>query len=301
MINVRKAVKTFGGKRALDGLDINVNKGSIYGLVGTNGAGKTTVIKCITGIQKPDSGHILLDGKSVFENPEVKGRIGYVSDEMYYMPGSTMEDMADYQEGIYPGWSRERYGELIEEFGIDQKVRLSAFSKGMQKQASLILTLPVMRLKAWKAIIDDVAERETTVLLSSHNLREMEGYCDHIGIISDGRMVIERDLEDLKTDVHKVQVAFPGGGECELDRLNICKREQRGSVELMIVKDSYGNALLPMLTGSFENIYLCDIRYFDLNAVDFINRVGATDLLFAMCSFSAVGGNRNCIYNNLTK
>lgn len=255
MINVRKAVKTFGGKRALDGLDINVNKGSIYGLVGTNGAGKTTVIKCITGIQKPDSGNILLDGKSVFENPEVKGRIGYVSDEMYYMPGSTMEDMADYQEGIYPGWSRERYGELIEEFGIDQKVRLSAFSKGMQKQASLILTLsvmpdwlildelidgldPVMRLKAWKAIIDDVAERETTVLLSSHNLREMEGYCDHIGIISDGRMVIERDLEDLKTDVHKVQVAFPGGGECELDRLNICKREQRGSVELMIVKDS---------------------------------------------------------------
>lgn len=290
MINVRKAVKTFGGKRALDGLDINVNKGSIYGLVGTNGAGKTTVIKCITGIQKPDSGHILLDGKSVFENPEVKGRIGYVSDEMYYMPGSTMEDMADYQEGIYPGWSRERYGELIEEFGIDQKVRLSAFSKGMQKQASLILTLsvmpdwlildelidgldPVMRLKAWKAIIDDVAERETTVLLSSHNLREMEGYCDHIGIISDGRMVIERDLEDLKTDVHKVQVAFPGGGECELDRLNICKREQRGSVELMIVKDS--KEKIEKIIGAAQPV-LFDILPLTLEEI-FIYELGGND------------------------
>jgi len=290
MINVRKAVKTFGGKRALDGLDINVNKGSIYGLVGTNGAGKTTVIKCITGIQKPDSGHILLDGKSVFENPEVKGRIGYVSDEMYYMPGSTMEDMADYQEGIYPGWSRERYGELIEEFGIDQKVRLSAFSKGMQKQASLILTLsvmpdwlildelidgldPVMRLKAWKAIIDDVAERETTVLLASHNLREMEGYCDHIGIISDGRMVIERDLEDLKTDVHKVQVAFPGGGECELDRLNICKREQRGSVELMIVKDS--KEKIEKIIGAAQPV-LFDILPLTLEEI-FIYELGGND------------------------
>ena len=290
MINVRKAVKTFGGKRALDGLDINVNKGSIYGLVGTNGAGKTTVIKCITGIQKPDSGHILLDGKSVFENPEVKGRIGYVSDEMYYMPGSTMKDMADYQEGIYPGWSRERYGELIEEFGIDQKVRLSAFSKGMQKQASLILTLsvmpdwlildelidgldPVMRLKAWKAIIDDVAERETTVLLSSHNLREMEGYCDHIGIISDGRMVIERDLEDLKTDVHKVQVAFPGGGECELDRLNICKREQRGSVELMIVKDS--KEKIEKIIGAAQPV-LFDILPLTLEEI-FIYELGGND------------------------
>lgn len=290
MINVRKAVKTFGGKRALDGLDINVNKGSIYGLVGTNGAGKTTVIKCITGIQKPDSGHILLDGKSVFENPEVKGRIGYVSDEMYYMPGSTMEDMADYQEGIYPGWSRERYGELIEEFGMDQKVRLSAFSKGMQKQASLILTLsvmpdwlildelidgldPVMRLKAWKAIIDDVAERETTVLLSSHNLREMEGYCDHIGIISDGRMVIERDLEDLKTDVHKVQVAFQGGAECELDRLNICKREQRGSVELMIVKDS--KEKIEKIIGAAQPV-LFDILPLTLEEI-FIYELGGND------------------------
>lgn len=213
-----------------------------------------------------------------------------MSDEMYYMPGSTMEDMADYQEGIYPGWSRERYGELIEEFGIDQKVRLSAFSKGMQKQASLILTLsvmpdwlildelidgldPVMRLKAWKAIIDDVAERETTVLLSSHNLREMEGYCDHIGIISDGRMVIERDLEDLKTDVNKVQVAFPGGGECELDRLNICKREQRGSVELMIVKDS--KEKIEKIIGAAQPV-LFDILPLTLEEI-FIYELGGND------------------------
>ena len=255
MINVRKAVKKFGSVYALNELDLNAGKGSIYGLVGVNGAGKTTVIRNITGIQKPDSGRILLDGRDVYEDPQVKSRIGYVADEVYYMPGCSLDDMADYQAGIYSGWNEVRYKDLTRDFGMDPKRKLSTFSKGMLKQASLILALsvmpewlildepidgldPVMRLKAWNQIIEDVAMREMTVLISSHNLREMEGYCDHIGIIAAGRMVIERDLEDLKSDIHKVQVAFTDDRECEFTGLDVCHRETRGSVEIMIIKES---------------------------------------------------------------
>ena len=184
MINVRKAVKKFGSVYALNELDLNAGKGSIYGLVGVNGAGKTTVIRNITGIQKPDSGRILLDGRDVYEDPQVKGRIGYVADEVYYMPGCSLDDMADYQAGIYSGWNEVRYRDLTRDFGLDPKRKLSTFSKGMLKQASLILALsvmpewlildepidgldPVMRLKAWNQIIEDVAMREMTVLISS--------------------------------------------------------------------------------------------------------------------------------------
>lgn len=289
MIKVSAAIKRFGKIKALDGLDLNVNSGSIYGLVGTNGAGKTTIIKAIVGIQRLDEGTVTIDGEEVYENPSVKSRIGYVSDDSSFLPGYSMADMGAYLRGIYPEWDTERYNLMIEEFGLDPKMKLSSFSKGMQKQAALIMALsslpdilvldepidgldPVVRLKAWKYIIDDVAERGTTVLVSSHNLREMEGYCDHIGIISEGRMVIERDLEDLKTDVHKVQVAFAGHDGEQADRyedLNILHREKRGSVDLLIVKDRRENieeiigamepAVFDMLPLSLEEIFIYEL------------------------------------------
>lgn len=286
MIKVRNVTKNFGSYRALDNLDINVETGSIYGLVGTNGAGKTTVIKNITGVQRPDLGDILLDGVQVYECPKIKERIGYVSDDMYFIPGYSLSDMAAYQRGIYPHWSDTRFSELIKDFGLDPGIKLSTFSKGMQKQASIILALsimpkwlildepidgldPVVRLKAWKHIIDDVADRETTVLVSSHNLREMEGYCDHIGIISKGRMVIERDLEDLKSDVHKVQVAFADKSEDAYGDLNILHSESRGSVDLIIVKDERETiervisekkpAVFDILPLSLEEIFIYEL------------------------------------------
>lgn len=286
MIKVKDVCKSFGKFRALDNLNINVGEGSIYGLVGTNGAGKTTIIKNIVGIQKPDSGEIFMDGLPVYECPKVKEKIGYVADEMYFMPGYSLKDMATYQAGIYSGWNEKRYKEMVSDFGLNESQRLSSFSKGMQKQAAFILAMsimpkwlildepidgldPVVRLKAWKHIIDDVADRGTTVLVSSHNLREMEGYCDHIGIIANGKMVIERDLEDLKSDVHKVQVAFVEDKSYVFEDLNILHKETRGSVDLMIIRDDgekirsvigeMDPAVFDMLPLSLEEIFIYEL------------------------------------------
>lgn len=298
MIKVSGVRKRFDGVTALDGLDINIEKGSIYGLVGTNGAGKTTIIKQIMGIQRPDEGEITIDGQPVYENTEVKARLGYVSDELYFFPGNGMRETAKFLAGLYPGWDMDRFEKMVADFGLDPKKKITSFSKGMQKQAALIFALsampdclildepidgldPVVRLKAWKYIIDDVAERQTTVLVSSHNLREMEGYCDHIGIISKGRMVIERDLEDLKSDVHKVQIAFKGGpveaGASEeagaaadiYGDLNVLHKETRGSVTLLIVRESREKieevlrakdpAILDILPLSLEEIFIYEL------------------------------------------
>lgn len=255
MIKVENAVKTFDGFRALDGLDLNVKKGSIYGLVGNNGAGKTTVIKNIMGIQKLDSGSITIDGKEVYDTISPKNTIGYVSDDQFFYPGYSLEETAGFLKNIYPSFKTERFSEMVDIFSLDKKAKLSSFSKGMKKQASFILAMsqmpdvlvldepidgldPVVRLVVWKYIINDVAEREMTVLVSSHNLREMEGYCDYIGIIHKGKMLIERDLEDLKTDVHKVQLAFDDEDLSFLDGLDIIHTEQRGSVYLFIIRNS---------------------------------------------------------------
>lgn len=256
MIKVENAVKTFDGFRALDGLDLHVRKGSIYGLVGNNGAGKTTVIKNIMGIQRLDSGSITVDGADVYDSVTPKNRMGYVSDDQFFYPGYTAEQMAAFLENMYPEFSMERFREMLGKFGLENRGKVSSLSKGMKKQVSFILAMsqmpdvlvldepidgldPVVRLTVWKYIINDVAEREMTVLVSSHNLREMEGYCDYIGIIHDGKMMIERDLEDLKTDVHKVQLAFRKDEDLSfLEELNVMHREERGSILLLIIKEN---------------------------------------------------------------
>ena len=291
MISVLNVDKSFAkGRKALDDLCINVDRGSIYGLVGTNGAGKTTVIRSIMGILKTDAGHITIDGQPVYDNPEAKQKLGYVSDDPFAFRGYSLKEMAAYTAGMYPSWDGERYKALTSEFGLDEKAKLSSFSKGMRKQAAFSLALavrpealildepidgldPIVRRKTWKYIIDDVAEREMTVLVSSHNLREMEDYCDHIGIIDNGHMVIERDLEDLKTDVHKMQVAFrdrEGDTFAEAGKdLNVLHRERRGSVDIAIVRESaekieaamrpHDPAILDLLPLTLEEIFIYEL------------------------------------------
>ena len=222
----------------------------------------------------------------MYERPEIKGKLGYVSDDTRFLPGFSLRDMGRLYRGLYPGWDPARFQALTEEFRLDPRRRLAGFSKGMQKQAALILALsvspevlvldepidgldPVVRRTAWKQIIEGVADREMTVLVSSHNLREMEGYCDHLGIISRGRMVIERDLEDLKTDVHKVQVAFRKGEEADFEGLNILHRESRGSVDMLIVRNRRETieevigraqpAVFDLLPLSLEEIFIYEL------------------------------------------
>ena len=226
MIKVSSVVKTFDGFRALDGLTMHVEKGSIYGLVGPNGAGKSTILRHITGIYRPDSGSVLVDGQPVYENPAVKGRINTIPDELYYFSSASTRDMMKFYRGVYPQFDDKRYRALRDAFPeVNEKHPIRRLSKGMQKQSAFWLALccnpdllvldepvdgldPVMRRQVWSLLMGDVAQRGTTVLVSSHNLRELEDVCDHVGILSHGRVLLERSLTDLQDNVVKLQVAF---------------------------------------------------------------------------------------------
>ena len=228
MIEVKDVVKTFDGFRALDGVTMTVPRGAVYGLVGPNGAGKSTLIRHLTGIYRPDSGTIDIDGQPVYENPAVKARIAYIPDDVFYFPQATIPDMMRYYRGIYPKFDAERYQKLGEVFQLDPKRQIRRLSKGMQKQAAFWLAMslrpdvlvldepvdgldPVMRRQVWALIMQDVAEYGTTVLISSHNLRELEDVCDRVGIIDRGKMLLERVLSDMQENMTKLQLVLPEG------------------------------------------------------------------------------------------
>ena len=221
MIQVKNLTKTFDGFTALDHLSLHVRKGSIYGLVGPNGAGKSTIIRHLTGIYRPDEGEILIDGQPVYENPALKSRIA-----LFFFLNDSLQDMMHFYRGIYPNFSTERYKLLREAFPtIDEKRSLRKLSKGMQKQAAFWLSIccmpdviildepvdgldPIMRRQIWSLLMSDVAEHEVTVLVSSHNLRELEDVCDSVGIMDKGKLRLERSLSDLQGKTSKLQVIF---------------------------------------------------------------------------------------------
>ena len=226
MIKVINVVKTFDGFRALDGLTMTAEKGSIYGLVGPNGAGKSTILRHIMGIYRPDSGSVLVDGDQVYENPAVKSKIAAIPDDLYYFNSASTRDMMRFYRGMYPNFDVKRYQALAEAFPeVDERLPIRRLSKGMQKQSAFRLALccnpevlvldepvdgldPVMRRQVWTLLMGDVAQRGTTVLVSSHNLRELEDVCDHVGILSHGKVLLERSLTDLQDNVVKLQIAF---------------------------------------------------------------------------------------------
>ncbi|MDR2615074.1 MAG: ABC transporter ATP-binding protein [Oscillospiraceae bacterium] len=255
MIEVTSLYKRFDKANALDGLDLHVKKGSIYGLIGVNGSGKTTALKAITGILRPDSGEARMDGEPVRENSALLSRVGFIPDDLFFFGSYSLDECAAFYRRLYPNWDSARYSGMKERFALPQRRRVTRFSKGMQKQAAFLLTMsampdylildepidgldPLVRKLVWKYVVDDVAARGMTVLVSSHNLREMEGICDSIGILDKGKMLIERDLDELKSDIHKVQTAFPKGTpeEGRYEGLNVLHRETRGAVELLIIR-----------------------------------------------------------------
>ena len=223
MIELRDITKTFGPFKALDGLTMTVPKGAVYGLVGPNGAGKSTAIRCMVGAYRPDSGEIFIDGGAVYENPALKARIGYIPDDIFYFPTATLEEMRKFYSGIYPDFDDDLFERLYEIFNLPRKTPMRRFSKGMQKQAAFHLAIcchpdvlildepvdgldPVMRRQVMSLILSDVAERDTTVLISSHNLRELEDVCDHVGIMDHGKMLLEKSLADMQGTTHKLQM-----------------------------------------------------------------------------------------------
>ncbi|MCL2362885.1 MAG: ABC transporter ATP-binding protein [Defluviitaleaceae bacterium] len=257
MVHIDNLSKTFDNHKALDGLNLNIKKGSIYGLVGVNGSGKTTAIKHLAGIYRQDSGSVTIDGQTVYDNAALKAKVGYIPDELFFFAGYNLGMTRRFYSNMYATWDNARYNTLISLLQLDDSRRLNRFSKGMQKQAAFALSLsimpevlildepidgldPIVRKDIFSEIIRDVADRGMTVLISSHNLKEMDDICDAVGIIKDGKMVVERDLDDLKTDVHKIQVAFEIGAD-KLESspgLTILHRESRGTVDLLVIRGS---------------------------------------------------------------
>jgi len=254
VLEAKNVIKTFDGFRALDGAAMAVPRGAVYGLVGPNGAGKTTMIRHLTGVYRPDSGELLLDGEPIWENPRAKARMAVIPDDWYYFPQSSIAEMARFYQGMYPGFSAERYEKLKEAFPLNDKKPIRRMSRGMQKQAAFWLTMscmpevlvldepvdgldPVMRRQVWSLLLDDVAARGTTVLVSSHNLRELEDVCDHVGIMNRGKVLLERSLSELQDNTVKIQAAYAAEDEPVLPaELKVLHKSRVGRVHTYILR-----------------------------------------------------------------
>lgn len=292
MIKVENVTKTFDGFKALDEINLNVEKGSVYGLVGPNGAGKSTIIRHLTGIYKQDSGRITIDGQEVFDNADVKKRIAYIPDDLYFFLNSDINDMAKFYKGVYENFNMERFEKLLSVITtIDRKKTIRKMSKGMQKQAAFILAMcqmsdimildepvdgldPVMRRQIWSLMMQDVTERQVTVLVSSHNLRELEDVCDTVGIMNQGKMLMERSLFSMQDGITKLQVAFredkmPAMNEDSIEGFKLLNSQKSGSVYTMIVKCSekeikdrlskYEPLLLDSIPLTLEEIFIHEL------------------------------------------
>ena len=248
MIELKHITKTFGSFKALDDLTLTVPKGAVYGLVGPNGAGKSTAIRHLTGIYRSDSGSVAIDGQPVYENPAVKETIGYIPDDIFYFSSATLEDMRRFYAGMYPKFDNALFERLKGVFNLPEKTPIRRYSKGMQKQAAFQLTLccrpevlildepvdgldPVMRRQVMSLILSDVAEHGTKVLISSHNLRELEDVCDHVGIMDHGKMLLEKSLADMQGSTHKLQIVgnVPDG-------LDILHESASGRLKTLILR-----------------------------------------------------------------
>ena len=296
MIEVRDLVKKFDNFTALDHMNITVPEGAIYGLVGPNGSGKSTVIRHITGVYRQDAGTVKIAGQDVFENNAVKSRLAYIPDDIFYFLQANVNDMMKYYKGIYKNFDVERFKKLREVFAFDPKTPIRKLSKGMQKQAAFWLAIstrpdvlildepvdgldPVMRRQIWSIIMNDVTENGTTVLISSHNLRELEDVCDHVGIVHSGKTLLERSLSELQENVVKIQFV-PGESGMVPDGLNVLHESNSGRIKTLIVRgqseeisakiDASRPLFYDMVPLSLEEIFIYELGGENYAVKDFV-------------------------------
>ncbi len=288
MICAENVTKKFDGFAALRGLNCSIPESCVYGLVGSNGAGKSTFLRLISGIYRADAGTVTFDGVPVYENPEVKGKILYVPDELYFLPQSNMNRMAQLYRAMYPNFSNERFAELVKTFGLDPDANINTFSKGMKRQAATILALssmpqylffdetfdgldPVMRNLVKRVIYNDVLERKTTTIITSHSLRELEDACDQLALLHKGGIVFESDIQNLKTTLFKIQVAFSEKYDrSKFSEIEMLSYTQVGSVATFIARGekeavsakirAMSPVLLDVLPLNLEEVFIYEME-----------------------------------------
>lgn len=261
MIEAKGLSKKFGAKAALDQINVAIGQGSIYGLVGSNGAGKSTFLRLLAGVYAPDGGELLVDDCQPFENSSVKQRVFFISDYPYFFPHATVQSMAEYYSKLYAKWNAQKYAKMLRTFPIDPKLPISRMSKGMQRQAAIICAIacqpdyllmdeifdgldPVMRQLLKRIVSGEVSDRGMTVIIASHNLRELEDFCDHVGLFHRGGVLFERELDELKLGICKVQAVFrPMIDPAILTKLQIITSKVHGSILELVVKNSQADAL----------------------------------------------------------
>ena len=298
MIIGKDVCKSFDGFKALNNASFHVEKSSVYGLVGPNGAGKSTLLRNITGIFKPDEGNISVAGENVFENPSVKEKIAFIPDDVFYFKQSTLDDMMKYYAGIYKNFDKDLYVKLCDCFpAIDRKMRIRRMSKGMQKQSAFLLAVsmrpeilvldepvdgldPVMRKQIWNILLNEVSKYDVTVLVSSHNLRELEDVCDYVGIMNKGKVIIERSLTELQGSVSKVQIAFDGEVPEFEKYVNVVNHSVMGRVHTIIVKGepeivesklmSLNPIIMDLLPLTLEEIFIYELGGEDYEVKDIL-------------------------------
>ena len=286
MIKADNLTKRFQGVTAVDHIHAEIQDGTVFGLIGTNGAGKSTFLRMAAGILKPDEGTITLDGESVFEDTRVKARCFYIPDEPYFLGNGTADDMKTFYQGIYPKFDTDRFGKLLKSFELDGRRKIQTFSKGMKKQLAVLLGIcagtdylfcdetfdgldPVMRQTVKSLFANDIEERNLTPVIASHNLRELEDICDHVGLLHRGGMLLSKDLDDMKMNIHKIQCVLPAGlDRTNLQNLDIMTAEQRGSLLTLTVRgqkeeiqarmQSYHPVFFEMIPLSLEEIFISE-------------------------------------------
>ena len=254
MIKVESVTKYYGDVCSLDEVTLQIPDGSIFGLIGSNGSGKSTLLRAMSGIFAVDEGRILFDGCNIWENTEQKAKLVYLSDEPYFLPHSSIEDMRNLFRSLYPTFDSVKFDKLLNLFGLPLRRKINTFSKGMQKQTSVLLGLsvcpkylfcdetfdgldPVMRHLVKRILMEDIAERGTTVVMASHNLRELEDICDHIALLHKGKLLFQNDLDDMKLSIQKIQAVFTeADAEEKLREMPLLNLERRGSMFTIVAR-----------------------------------------------------------------
>ena len=286
MFEMKGVSKAFGSIEAVKDVTLSIQEGQIFGLLGTNGAGKSTLLRMMSGVLKPDEGELMVDGQPVFDQPEAKASLFYISDDQYFFPNATALDLMAFYQVYYPAFDEKRFRKFLLRFGLDEKRKVRTFSKGMKKQLSILLGIcsgtkyllcdetfdgldPVMRQGIKSLFAKEIDERGFTPVIASHNLRELEDICDHIGLLHKGGVLLSRDLEELRGDLLKVQCVLPEEADEKLKfLLDIVKFERRGKLITMIVRgerESILQAIEAMdpvyceaLALSLEEIFICE-------------------------------------------